>query len=185
MHFILTTEYQVERLKQSAKKLRRSNTMPHRDALDKVAQASGYKHWHHVTLCQQETISKFPDGIRGGVINPDSYVLKEVEYIMDCSAKGEARMVKVGSMIFFSTADGDAWMLDGADELALCLRWRGEDQPYQIEETTERFQVGWNTRYRVIEEAFHVQSKNQEIGSRTIYGYPAREIGKFQEMLKQ
>lgn len=38
----------VEKLKQKARKLKRSTGTPHHKALDLVAQESGFNHWHHV-----------------------------------------------------------------------------------------------------------------------------------------
>ncbi len=176
MRFILTTDFQVEKFKQSAKKLRRSNTLPHREALDKVAKANGYNHWHHVTICHQETVNRFGDGVKAGTIDPTSYVEKEVAFILGCAEKGDARLVKIGSLVFFSTEDGDAWMLDPADSLALCLRWRGERQEFSNHESPERFEIQWDGRFEIRDEAFFVESANPRIGVRTILGYPSTDI---------
>ncbi|MDP2431808.1 MAG: hypothetical protein Q8O33_07235 [Pseudomonadota bacterium] len=39
----------VERLKQKARKLKRDSGISHHDALDQIAKAAGFNHWHHVS----------------------------------------------------------------------------------------------------------------------------------------
>ena len=55
--------------------------------------------------------------------------------------------VTLGSLIFFSTDNGDAWVLDFDDRLALCLALEGKAQPYRIVETDTRFAIEWNAKY--------------------------------------
>ena len=124
MRFILTTDFQVEKFKQSAKKLRRSNTLPHREALDKVAKANGYNHWHHVTICHQETVSRFGDGVKAGTIDPISYVEKEVAFILGCAEKGDARLVKIGSLVFVTaTTPEDSQRVRDCGRMLEQLQW--------------------------------------------------------------
>ncbi len=58
MKFIPTTVADVEKLKSRAKVLKRKFKIKHREALEKAAREAGYLHWHHVTLCQQESDRK-------------------------------------------------------------------------------------------------------------------------------
>lgn len=58
MKFIPTTVADVEKLKSRAKVLKRKFRIKHREALEKAAREAGYLHWHHVTLCQQESDRK-------------------------------------------------------------------------------------------------------------------------------
>ncbi len=53
---ILVTSKDVERLKQKARKLKRAERIAHHDALDKVARAAGFDHWHQ--LCQGAELLK-------------------------------------------------------------------------------------------------------------------------------
>ncbi len=46
---ILITSSDVEKLKQRARKLKRESGILHREALDQVAKAVRFYHWHHVS----------------------------------------------------------------------------------------------------------------------------------------
>jgi hypothetical protein len=46
---IIISSANVEKLKQKARKLKKDSGTPHHEALDQVAQASGFNHWHHVS----------------------------------------------------------------------------------------------------------------------------------------
>ncbi|HRI90358.1 MAG TPA: hypothetical protein PLS93_01745 [Accumulibacter sp.] len=46
---IVISSADVEKLKQRARKLKKDSGTPHHEALDQVAQAAGFNHWHHVS----------------------------------------------------------------------------------------------------------------------------------------
>lgn len=46
---ILIASSDVEKLKQRARKLKRESGISHHEALDKIAMAAGFDHWHHVS----------------------------------------------------------------------------------------------------------------------------------------
>ena len=80
------------------------------------------------------------------------------------------RVVRLGPLIFFSTDTGDAWMLDPADHLALCLARAGDEQPYQILETRSKFNIVWNSEYKLADDLFLFADECDQI--RAIAGYP-------------
>ncbi|MGB5686502.1 MAG: SEC-C metal-binding domain-containing protein, partial [Candidatus Electrothrix sp.] len=86
----------------------------------------------------------------------DINILKEISHIMDCAKKGDSRLVSFASFILFSTDMGDAWLLEQRENLALCLMEDGQEQPYIIEDTPQRFFVGWNSSYRIDGDRFMV-----------------------------
>ena len=88
--------------------------------------------------------------------------------------KRDARIVTLGSIVFFSTDTGDAWMLDPEDGLALCLARDGARQEYRILETDSNFQIEWNAQYEIQGDRFTVATVDGRI--RTIVGYPTEEI---------
>jgi hypothetical protein len=98
----------------------------------------------------------------------------EVEYIVRCAAEHDARVITLGPLAFFSTQTGDAWMLDPSDHSALCLARDGDPEPVNITETAESFAVEWNMSYEISGDRFIVTDKAGH--SRTIIGYPLREI---------
>src|SRR5947208_3653049 len=67
--------------------------------------------------------------------------------------------------------NGDAWLLDPADQLAARLAREGENEPIHIEETDTTFAIGWKGRYR-IEGAAFVYSDHDTGRVTTILGYP-------------
>jgi hypothetical protein len=46
-------------------------------------------------------------------------VNKEAKFIIECAQRGDAKVVTLGHhLLFFSTFEGDAWLLDTEDKLA-------------------------------------------------------------------
>ena len=98
----------------------------------------------------------------------------EADYIIGKAQKRDARIVTLGSILFFSTDTGDAWMLDPEDGLALCLARDGARQEVMILETESNFQIEWNAQYEIQGDRFTVATADGRI--RTIVGYPTEEI---------
>src|SRR6266536_3362452 len=66
------------------------------------------------------------------------------------------RVVKLGRIIFFSTATGDAWMLDPEDGFGACLARDGETRPIPIQETATKLEIAWSADYKITDDAFTV-----------------------------
>ncbi len=98
----------------------------------------------------------------------------ESTYIINRAQSYDSRVISLGSLIFFSTETGDAWMLDSEDGLALCLAKDGEKQPFRIIETSEKFAIEWNASYRIDRDKFIVTEQSGQI--KVILGYPTSEI---------
>ncbi|HEV3204707.1 MAG TPA: hypothetical protein VGY77_09995 [Gemmataceae bacterium] len=110
------------------------------------------------------------------VTTPSEFnVQREVEYIVGRAAEGDGRCVSLGPLVLFSTLTGDAWLLDPADHLALCLACEGVRQPVNIVETAEKFSIEWEADFTIDKEVFTIVER--ETGQvRTILGYPTQEI---------
>ena len=101
-------------------------------------------------------------------------IAREADYIVARAMAGEARVVSLRPLVFFSTATGDAWLLDAEDSLALCLASEGTRLAVTISETPERFAIEWGGTFRLDGDAM-IFADN--VGrSRMIFGYPTREI---------
>jgi hypothetical protein len=111
------------------------------------------------------------------VSQPQTNITGEANYIIERAQAYEARLVSLGPLIFFSTETGDAWVLDPADSLALCLARNGERQAFTITETTTQFAIDWQTNYQIEGEQFIIFEKSGQ--TRTIIGYPLREIKRY------
>jgi hypothetical protein len=99
---------------------------------------------------------------------------REIEYIVRRAQEREARLVSLGDLVLFSTQTGDAWILDPADGLALCLSRDGERQEVCTKDTPERFIIVWRARYSISGDEFTVFESEDRV--RTILGYPTAEI---------
>jgi hypothetical protein len=92
----------------------------------------------------------------------------------------DARVVTLGSIAFFSTETGDAWMLDTEDGVAVCLARDGAKQDFTILETDNGFQIEWKAQYRILGDKFIVATADGRV--RAIMGYP---IAGIQRALRQ
>ncbi len=101
-------------------------------------------------------------------------IQQEVNTIVQLALGREARIITLGKLLFFSTETGDAWLLDPADGLSLCLVRDGEKQPVVITETPSSFGIEWNSGYRIKGNIFMVMEHSGQMHS--IMGYPIREI---------
>jgi len=109
-------------------------------------------------------------------------VLREVDYIVARAAQFDSRLVTLGQLVFFSTAAGDAWMLDPEDGLALKLADAGDRNPVKIVETANRFTIEWTASYRLDGDAFVMMDG---AGQRAIFGYPVREVALAQRRIRR
>ena len=106
-------------------------------------------------------------------------VTKEANYIIQCAEKRDGRAIAVGQFVFFSTATGDAWLLEPGEQLALELARNGEKQAFTILETPDTVAIQWQLGYQILDRSFIVISESGHV--RTIYNYPIDEI---QEMIE-
>ena len=98
----------------------------------------------------------------------------EAEHIVARAMAEDARVVSLGSLVFFSTATGDAWVLDAEDNLALPLATAGIRLPFAITETRERFAIEWAGTFRIEGDVMIYADHTGTV--RRIMGYPTREI---------
>jgi hypothetical protein len=106
-------------------------------------------------------------------------ITKEANHIIRCAQNGDGRVVAMGQFIFFSTATGDAWLLEPGEQLAMELARHGEEQAFTILETPHNVAIKWELAYQIRDGSFITISEKGRIT--TIQGYPIDEI---QEMIK-
>ncbi|MCP4367832.1 MAG: hypothetical protein GY797_06935 [Deltaproteobacteria bacterium] len=102
---------------------------------------------------------------------------KEANYIIERAQESDTRIVSIGSLVFFSTETGDAWILDPSESLALCLARAGERQTFDIIETPTQFAVDWQANFQIEDDQFIVFEKDGQ--TRAIMGYPIRELKRY------
>ncbi len=99
---------------------------------------------------------------------------EEARRIQQKALEGEASVVRLGQIVFFSTETGDGWMLDPEEGNAVCLVRDFEPRPIPIEETPAKLAIEWNAEYAIEGGAFTVTEGDS--AARTIVGYPIAEI---------
>lgn len=107
---------------------------------------------------------------------------KEIAYIIGRAQEGDARVVKYGTLAFFSTQTRDAWMLDLEDDFALCLARDGVAQPVQIIDTPEQFGIDWDRKFQIENDLFITVDRSGKVT--TIAGYPVANILNFLGQVK-
>jgi hypothetical protein len=105
----------------------------------------------------------------------DFRLADEVRHIQDCAATHAGRIVTVGQLILFSTATGDAWLLDATDGLAAPLARDGDPEPIHIKDSDTTFAVEWKGRYRIEDRAF-IYIDRKTGATRAILGYPTQKL---------
>lgn len=168
MRYIPTPDEVVERLKKQAKKLQRSGAGKHSDLLNRVAKQAGYDHRHHVVKCNENA----------SAASQMRTIRAECEAIVAAELRGEVKIVvtKPGPacppFVLFSTAIGDAWLLEPDEQLAMCMLWHGEREVIGVSADPSRIEVAWDGGYELLGDFFHVETNNPKIGDRAIAGYP-------------
>ena len=107
---------------------------------------------------------------------PQINMTNEANYIIECAQKNDARVVSLGMLIFFSTAAGDAWVLDPSESLAMCLARAGERQPFEIIETATQCAINWQAHFQIEADQFLVFEKDGQTQASS--GYPTRELNR-------
>lgn len=102
------------------------------------------------------------------------FLSQDINTIIQLSHQREARLLKLGRLVFFSTETGDAWILDPDQGRAKCLSLDGDKQPVTIKETSADFGIDWDAEYRIKGSLFTVLEYSGSV--RTILGYPTRSI---------
>ncbi len=99
----------------------------------------------------------------------------EVRSIQHRAAEHDGRVVSIGPLVLFSTASGDAWVLDPADHFATRLARDGDPLPVHIEDTDTTFTIAWHGQYRIEGDAF-VYADRASGRVFTILGYPTTQL---------
>lgn len=173
MRFIPTSAEKVEALKKAAKRRQRAGQGKHADLLNRVARGAGYEHWHHVLICFKATVAE----------HVERSLASEIEAIISAAQAQRGKVVVTGPeasqdqpFILFATDDGDAWMLEMTENLAICLCWQGERKPVVVRDLPDRLEIGWDGNYRLSGPFFEVETEVAGVGHRAIAGYPVDQL---------
>ena len=104
----------------------------------------------------------------------ESNYTAEARLVQSRAGRGEPSVIRLGDIVFFSTAGGDAWMFDAKDGEAACLARAGRSQAVPIEETDQKLLVAWQADCRIEDDAFTVIERDGSACS--FIDYPMEEI---------
>lgn len=87
---------------------------------------------------------------RSGQLQPQKVSInEEVAKLQTAAANHEETMKAIGVFIFFSTKDGDAWLLELTEMDAVLVAKAGEKIEVEINESVETIEVNWSHQFSV------------------------------------
>jgi hypothetical protein len=98
----------------------------------------------------------------------------EAERVQQRAGRNEPSAIRLGPLLFFSTASGDAWMIDVLDGEAACLAAAGAAQPIPIVDELKKTGIAWPSRHRFEGETFVVIGNDG--ATRAYHDYPNAQI---------
>jgi hypothetical protein len=104
-------------------------------------------------------------------------LMAEVGYIQARAAENDSRVVSISDLLLFSARNGDAWLLDTSDRLAMRLAEFGRPLEISVEEKGESFAIHWPGRYRIDGTVF-IYVDETAGGLESFNGYPVQQIAK-------
>lgn len=78
----------------------------------------------------------------------------EVARLQEASARGQETMKAIGVFVFFSTKDGNAWLLELSDMDALQVAKAGQKVEVEINESPETIEVNWSHQFTIKDRVF-------------------------------
>lgn len=102
---------------------------------------------------------------------------EEIGKVQQAAEEGREMLRTIGVFIFFSTAKGDAWLLEVSEMDAVKLAAGKEKFEVDLEENPETIEVEWSHVFEIKDNKFTVTSyKNKEVES--YENYPVDKIKK-------
>lgn len=78
-----------------------------------------------------------------------TFVDREISRLQELAAGRRPGFRLIGALVFFSTALGDAWLLELTEQDAVRVARNGEPLPVTVNETEEMFEIGWTHNFAV------------------------------------
>jgi len=127
-----------------------------------------------------------PEGKRPGAGAPPAQIsLKaEVEKIQRAAAAGKSEVRTLGVFVFFSTAGGDAWLLELTEMDGLLVAEGGKSLDVEIVESAETLEVNWSHQFAVRDKKMIVTAYADK-SERVLAGCPTHSIGAAIKKIRQ
>ncbi|MFW8600875.1 YecA family protein [Desulfobacterota bacterium M19] len=99
----------------------------------------------------------------------------EAEIIRQAAINHQETLKIIGVFIFFSTAAGDAWILELTEQDAAMVARNGKAVDVEISEQAETISINWSHRFKIKNRKF-ITTAYQDKSSETYDNYPAATI---------
>ena len=95
-------------------------------------------------------------GFRISMVDPSKLsIIKEIDSIIKHAQDGEGRIVAIADLVLFSVEDGDAWILDVEDGLALRLADSCEPLEFNVQQSGTQFSIAWTSTFAIEDGMFY------------------------------
>jgi hypothetical protein len=115
---------------------------------------------------------------------PTTFVDQELAKLRDLAAAGKRSLRVIGALLFFSTAKGDAWLLELVEQDALRVATGGEPVDVVVNETEETLEIGWTHHFSIEGQTF-VTKAYLDDALKSFTGYPTLEIKDALEQIRR
>jgi hypothetical protein len=102
-------------------------------------------------------------------------VTEEVAILQKAGKNKKETLKMIGVFIFFSTTDGDAWLLELTEQDALLVAKAGKKLEVDIVENSKTIEVNWSHSFKVINKNF-VSTAYADKAVETFENYPTPSI---------
>ena len=113
-----------------------------------------------------------------------TFVNREIVRLQDHAAGWRPSFRLIGALVFFSTAQGDAWILELTEQDAVPVARAGEPLAVTVNETAEAFEIGWTHRFAIKGQSL-VATAYLDNAVSSHQGCPVREIRQATENIRR
>ena len=115
----------------------------------------------------------------GGTVSPMARMkislMAEIEKIQRAAMEGKQRLHELGVFIFFSMANGDAWLLEISDSDAVQVARAGQALEVPVDENPEIIEINWSHTFAIRDRKFFLTSYSDSSESE-LMGAPTQQI---------
>ena len=102
-------------------------------------------------------------------------LMAEIEKIQRAAVDGKERLHELGVFIFFSMANGDAWLLEISDSDAVQVAEDGKALDAPVDENPETIEINWSHTFAVRDKKLFLTSYSDKSESELV-GAPTQQI---------
>jgi len=127
---------------------------------------------------------KAPAPSRAAEPEVHTFVNREISRLQDNVAGRRMSFRLIGALVFFSTAQGDAWILELTEQDAVPVARAGKPLAVTVNETAEAFEIGWTHQFAIKGQSLVTTAYLDNVIS-SHQGCPVREIREATENIRR